>query len=443
VLPRVWLILVSLFLLLGRSWAAEAPASQPLMRDFLGICGHTVQFRPALYAPVCSLVRDYHPVEWDLGSDTAQLPNFPEAKNRVNWQDVYGSWAKAKFRTDACLMFDGLKPERWKDMEADSASYAAAFAKRFGPLGKTPLVEAVEIGNEPGNYTDAQYTALLRAVAPALRKADSRLRIATANLTMGKSTAYAKAVTTLTADGAILPALDVLTIHTYALAEGYPTWRRSFPEDAKLKYLTDVTDLATWRDGHAAGKAIWITEFGYDATTKKPDPKTEFAKWVGVTDAQQAQYLVRSTLVFAALPVERAYIYFFDDNDEPHLHGASGITRHFEPKPAYYALAHLQATLGDYRFSRAVIQRAGELYAYEFVRGDGSGKRVIAAWSPTGSGRQAVAALALPVGMKLDHAERMPLGKEAAVDVKVVSMEALPIDESPLYVFLTPSTTAP
>src|SRR3712207_7757533 len=37
-------------------------------------------------------------------------------------------------------------------------------------------------------------------------------------------------------------------------------------------YLNDVQKLAVWRDRHAPGKSIWITEFGYDATTKKPDP---------------------------------------------------------------------------------------------------------------------------------------------------------------------------
>jgi hypothetical protein len=36
---------------------------KPLVRDFLGVNGHTIQFRPKLYRPVCRLARDYHPVE--------------------------------------------------------------------------------------------------------------------------------------------------------------------------------------------------------------------------------------------------------------------------------------------------------------------------------------------------------------------------------------------
>ena len=62
------------------------------MRDFIGLNGHTVQFKPDLYQPTARLVRDYHPVEWDLGTNTAAAAPFPFAKNRVDWSKVYGSW---------------------------------------------------------------------------------------------------------------------------------------------------------------------------------------------------------------------------------------------------------------------------------------------------------------------------------------------------------------
>jgi hypothetical protein len=429
---RLFAIIV---LALAGPLAAEPP--RPVMRDFLGICGHTVQFKPALYAPVCTLVRDYHPVVWDLAGRTDQLPDFPLAKNKVDWDAVYGGWAKGKFRTDVCLMFDSIPPEHWRNLDKDAAAYASAFASQFGPSGKTPRVEAVEIGNEPGNFSDGQYSGLLRAVVPALRRADPKLRIATCNLTPGGSTRYAKSVTTLPTDPEVLAGIDVLTIHTYAQAEPWPTWRRSYPEDPALPYLTDVTDLARWRDAHAPGKAIWITEFGYDATTRKPDPKTEFARWVGVTDMQQAQYLVRSVLVFAALPVDRAYIYFFNDRDEPMVHGSSGITRNFQPKPAFYALAHLQAILGNYRFARVMAQRKDEVYAYEFTEAGAPDHRIIAVWAPTGSGRSATIALPLPAHTRIERAERMPLAKDESSAVPIPSADAIPIDESPLYLFVT------
>src|SRR3954468_10640990 len=74
------------------AWDLSAAETRPLLRDFIGINGHTVQFKPELYQPVCRLVRDYHPVEWDLGKNTAEAAPFPFAKNRVDWSTVYGSW---------------------------------------------------------------------------------------------------------------------------------------------------------------------------------------------------------------------------------------------------------------------------------------------------------------------------------------------------------------
>ena len=86
----------------GRSEAASVP--RPLLNDFIGINGHTVQFKPELYRSVCRLVRDYHPVEWDLGKETSVPAPLPFAKNRVDWSRVYGSWKEQGWTTDACLM---------------------------------------------------------------------------------------------------------------------------------------------------------------------------------------------------------------------------------------------------------------------------------------------------------------------------------------------------
>jgi hypothetical protein len=150
-------------------------------------------------------------------------------------------------------------------------------------------VDSVEIGNEPGKWSDADYTRLFKAMAEGIRAGDPKLKIATCNLTTGKSGDYEKSVECV----AELPELfDVLNIHTYAQLEGWPTWQRSFPEDPKLpKYLQDVEALCRWRDAHAPGKPVWITEFGYDSSTKLAEKSGTFAKWQGVTDEQQAHVL--------------------------------------------------------------------------------------------------------------------------------------------------------
>jgi hypothetical protein len=414
----------------GMACAAE----KPLFRDFLAINGHTVQFKPKLYAPVCRVVRDYHPVQWDLGQDSKHPLEFPMARNRVSWQEVYGSWRKEGYFIDACLMFETLKVAEWKDLAADTHTYGYEFAKNLGPQSRA-LVDAVEIGNEPGSFNDTQYRTIFENMAKGVREGDSKLKIATCNVKVGKSGDYHKSVDCVKGLEGLY---DVLNTHVYAMAENWPTWKRSYPEDSKITFLKEVDELLAWRDANAPGKELWITEFGWDASTQ-PAPKTgTFSKWMDNTDTEQAQWLVRSFFVFARRDVARAFIYFFDDNDTPQFHGSSGITRRFQPKESYHALAHLFKTLGDYRFSRVVKETGGDAYVYEFVNGADANKIVWAAWSPTGSGR--TAELTLPLeNLKFQKAERMPLkpGDVPAVEIKTENNALkLPLEEAPLYLFL-------
>src|SRR5579871_6141800 len=288
------------------SEANGVKTTKPLFRDFMGLNVHSVGFKPERYKPVCRLVRDYHPMVWDLGDDTGNATEFPRTRNNiVNWLDEYGSWGKTGYAIDASLQFEQTPPGKWKDMAKDAFAYGRAFAQYFGPSGMHPLVESVEIGNEPGNYNDNEYRTVFENMARGLREGDPHLPIATCNIVAGKTDKYTKNVSCI--EG-LQSLYDILNVHTYAFVEGYPTWRRSYPEDPSIKYLNPVTDTIAWRDTHAPGKQLWITEFGWDATTKPNLPTGDFSKWVGVTDTQQAQYLVRSFLVFSALSVDRAYI---------------------------------------------------------------------------------------------------------------------------------------
>lgn len=394
----------SAFALLATSLATLHAEPRPLMRDFIGLNGHTVQFKPELYQPVARLARDYHPVAWDLDKETNVLPEFPFAKNRVDWSGVYGSWQKQGWSTDACLMFESVPQGEWKDIEADAKAYGRAFAKEFGPSGTRKLVESIEIGNEPGKWNDADYTRMFKAMAEGVREGDPKLKIATCNLTTGKSGDYEKSVSCIKD---LTGLCDVLNIHTYAQLENWPTWKRSFPEDPALpKYLKDVEELCKWRDEHAKGKPVWITEFGYDSTTKPQETSGDFTKWVGVTDEQQAQWLVRSLLVFSAMPVDRAYIYFFNDEDKASLHASAGLTRNFQPKPSFHAVAHLQGTLGDYRFTRIVKNDPKSVRVQEYQSGSDPKKVIWAVWTPTGEGNPVDATLTDTPG-KLVSATRM------------------------------------
>jgi serine/threonine-protein kinase ATR len=279
---------------------------------------------------------------------------------------------------------------------------------------------------------------MFASMAEGIREGDPKLPIATCNLTVGPSHDYAKSVTCL--EG-LEKLYDILTLHTYAQLEGWPTWKRSFPEDPKLKeYLSDVEKLCQWRDGHAKGKPVWITEFGYDSSTKVPVKEDEFKKWEGCNDLQQAQWLVRSFLIFSSMPVERAYLYFFNDNDEPKLHASAGLTRGFVPKPSYYAVSHLYRSLGDFRFSR-IVKSEKDLRIQEYQNGTDPKKVIWVAWSPTGEGLEKDMILEGLPG-KISRAERMPVEKmEPFATRRAIFHETeegrveIQISESPVYLF--------
>ena len=331
-------------------------------------------------------------------------------------------------------MFESIPRSDWQDFEADASRYGEAFAKEFGPSGSRKLVDSVEIGNEPGKWSDADYSRMLRSMAEGIRRGDPKLKIATCNLTAGKSGEYEKSVACL--EG-LTSLVDVLTIHSYAQLENWPTWKRSYPEDPALPtYLKSVDDLCQWRDRHAKGKPVWITEFGYDSTTTPQETGGDFAKWVGVTDEQQAQWLVRSLLVFSSMPVERAYIYFFNDDDKASLHASSGLTRGFQPKPSYHAVGHLQRTLGEYRFSRIVKDEDRKLRVHEYQHGSTPTKKIWAVWKPAGDNAAETLTLDDLPG-KLIAATKTPLHaktKEIAIPPQPTPTSArVSIDGSPVF----------
>lgn len=429
--PSLLLAVAGFISLWTPQWSRAA--ERPLFRDFTGLCGHTVAFKPELYKAVCGVVRDYHPVEWDLPDDTSLLPAWPEARNRVSWAEVYGSWNRAGLKIDVCLMIDGMD-KKWKDPVKDAFAYGKSFAENFGPGGRWPYVESVEIGNEPGLYSDEAWLTVMESMAKGLREGNPKIKIVTCNIESAKSDRYWKGADLYKEKTALY---DIIQIHRYAIAEQWPVWRRTYPENPKVPFLSSIRELGEWRDKNAPDKKLWVTEFGWDSSSKKPDPAGDWAKWVGSTDEEQARWIVRSFLLFSEMGIDRAFTYFFNDDDTPQLHGASGLTRKYQPKPAFHATAWMLKSLGSHRFSKVLKNSLEEGYAYEFTPEKPGDPVIIAVWHATRD-----AALTLPSnGRKVIKAERMPLnsGPAESVQAGLTGKElTLQIGEKPLFVWLEP-----
>jgi hypothetical protein len=383
----------------------EPVGNKPLFKDFMGINGHFT-FKPALYRQVCRLVRNYHNIEWDV-KKVGDSITIPETVNHFNWKrDVYGPWKQNGFETDICLQFGsfgtgipnlGDLGNVWKGKEQWAYDYGKRVATYFGPSGAEKLATSFEIDNEPGGRFDpALHRTLFKQMTSGIRAGDPKALILTPYVKAGASDDWAQGLSTIYGDKDILPLYDVINIHTYATLPKSITsenlWNRSYPEDPSLDYLKVVDQAIAWRNQYAGGKKVWITEFGYDACTPAAMEHRQGwmlkLNWQGATDLQQAQYLVRSFLAFATKDVDRAYLFYYNDNDEASFHGASGLTRNFQPKMSFWAVKQLYETLGDYKLHRIVKNDAGKLCVYEFEQGADSSKKIWVAWSPTGAKTQ-------------------------------------------------------
>jgi hypothetical protein len=372
---------------------------RPLFKDFMGINGHFT-FKPALYSQVCRLVRNYHNVDWDV-KQPGDPVTIPVTANKINWKtDVYGPWKAAGIETDICIQFatfGGGHEKLWNGKEQWAYDYTKAMAAYFGPSGKEQLATSFEIDNEPGvRFDTVVFRKLFKQMAQGIRDGDPRAKILTPTVHARKADSYSQSLYGMYADKDILPLYDVINVHTYSTLEksatSENTWNRSYPEDSTLQYLKVIDEAIAWRNSNASDKEVWVTEFGYDACTPEAmkTRKDWMLKlnWQGASDSMQAQYLVRSFLVFAARDVKRAYLYYYNDDDEAGFHAASGLTRHFNPKMSFWAVRQLYQTLGDYRFRRVVKRNAGELYIFEFEHGTDPKKLIWVAWSPTGAKTQ-------------------------------------------------------
>ncbi len=417
-----------------------------------------------MYSPVAGLLRDYHNLNWDISkSNTGVFPTpppypyqFPFALNGVNWEHhAYKPWTEAGFRNNAAIQFgtgDISTPEAratnssiqyydWNDLAADAYNYGYVFADYFKTGGEHPYVDSIQIGNEPTNYTAGEYREVLKHMARGIKAADPNMKVVTAAMSVNSQSIYSKPVELLISQNDnLLDDIDAIAIHTYPHADPnpWPEWERTYPEDTRpnFNYLKHVQDLIDWRNATpgAQNKEIWVTEFGYDSSTRTNPP------WVGVTDAQQAQWLTRSYLAFAAMGVDRAYMFWFHDSDSPSVHGSSGLTRGqgetFEYKPSFFALRHLYETLGDYRFGSVILKLDGDLFIYEYESETDPNDIIWAIWSPTGNGREVEMILDGIVGTPL-FADRMPLddGLAQLVDFDLLGSGRirLMVGESPTY----------
>lgn len=206
-------------------------------------------------------------------------------------------------------------------------------------------VHAWEIWNEPDaahflrpTAGSAAYLPMLKAAYQAIKEVDPTAIVVTGG-TAGINYAFVKNLYALGGKGYF----DAIGVHAYrTLGADFC----SAPETSRFGLHSLDVDLAALNAVIARydlGRPIWITEFGWPTHT------------AGVTEAQQAAYLQRETLLAMSQGVQRLFWYDFrnDGTDTGNQEQNFGLyKRDWTAKPIVSAFRELQDLLGEAVFTK-------------------------------------------------------------------------------------------
>ena len=171
----------------------------------------------------------------------------------------------------------------------------------------------------------------------------------------------------LQAAGDRLP-FDIINFHHYC-TRGSGTSRGICPEHETYGLKPTVEQWQAWRDTHAPGMPLWLTEFGWD-TYKSASGQSSY---VYAGEQSQANYLLRSLFLLMGYGIDKAFVFFDKDpnSESTQQYSSCGIltdkAHGLEAKTSYYYLATMQNRVGDYTFVKADQHAAGDPAVYSFL----------------------------------------------------------------------------
>lgn len=222
-------------------------------------------------------------------------------------------------------------------LPTDVADYAAV--AEWAAARWAGRVAAWEVWNEP-NLEDfmvgadpVAYTRLLRAAYPAFHRGDPSTRVVAGAVVYNDDPWISR----MYAAG-LHGYFDVLSTHPYqAVADEAP----DLADNGKIWRMRHVTAVRRLMVEHGdGGKPIWFTEFGWSSHA---NPRGVKNYQRGVTERQQADYLVRTLRMVAADMPFVTNVFWYNERNRV---GSSiqndnyGLMRHdLTPKPALVAVA--------------------------------------------------------------------------------------------------------
>ena len=224
------------------------------------------------------------------------------------------------------------------------ATAAAYVAKRYNgsTVASDLKIEAMELWNEP-NLSDSwnpspsstrvsSFAELIKKAGPAIKKANPNMTVVTGGLTAVDTDWISEFYKT----SGVIGTYDGLGVHPYqspgdASPETYDAaWGKYY-----MKHLAQLDKLMTSKGD---GAKIWATEFGWSSHSNS----SSTPGWArGVSEAKQAEYLVRSMPVMGAVSRVKAAFWYASvvtNNGDAQYDNYGIFRRDMARKPVWYGL---------------------------------------------------------------------------------------------------------
>ncbi|OWF44288.1 uncharacterized protein LOC110458598 [Mizuhopecten yessoensis] len=440
--------------------APKATANPVSIRQMLGVngiwgWGHNPN-GPTLYSRVASYARNYHNLNWDV-KDPDFDPQFEQMGQGngtnafwwLNWDKEYSNWRSAGLKVDTSIQFlsKTFPASVWNTPSQSAYRYGREFGRHFGPQIGNGLVTAMEVGNEPWDYSADFYATVLEGMTAGVRDVDQIM-----DVLPGAFQAYIIAPEEPTSGNyignrvrsAVATNISVVNTHAYSFVTDESGKRvATYPEHPDSTF-NSVRNMIRWRDVNTPCKPVWLTEWGWDADGGYED----CAATECVTEDAQALYGARGLFLAARLGLGRATWYFYANTDTCNtLFCRSGLTttakHNFTEKAVFHMFESVLGKLGESHF-RAALSEDKHGYVYLFGPTNIFQKVThIVAWLPLGASDVTTTSksVMLPVTLKPTATWRLTgtdpaLQDEALPHVQGLSI-TLALSTKPLIVKVT------
>ena len=441
----------------GKWGSAPSPQPHPSsLRTMLGVngiwgWGHSKYSNllnngegPTLFNQIASHARNYHNLDWDVQDpdfdpefDSMSEGHGTNAKWWLNWDQEYLAWTSANLTVDASIQFTAksFPPSKWNTAASSSYHYGREFARHFGPEVGNGYVTAMEIGNEPWDYSSEFYSNILENMAAGARSIDSVIHVLPCALqaheiSPNEPTTGNYIGTRVKPE--VATNISVINTHAYSfMINGSGVRIATYPEHEDSEF-NSIRNIIRWRDINTPLKPIWLTEWGWDANGKGENcVNTEC-----VSEDAQAVYGIRGLFILSRLGIEKVTWYFYANTNCETLFCRSGLTtsvsHNFTKKAVFHAFTSVINMLGNSHFLN-VLSEDNSGYVYSF----GTDQTIshLVAWLPLDVSDQTTSLLAVNVpGYRPLHSWR--LATSGSLDVVTTTTTHLHLSSKPLIVEL-------